>query len=89
MRHSSCRNHRSFPAVNRLFAALASVVLLCFPVCAQVAETNIVPANTDNTAADHATVQASPATIGTNIIRGRVVQVTFRPTLTFLNLDKP
>jgi len=89
MRNSSRRNRCAFPAVNWLFAALAFAILLCLPVLAQVADTNAVPANTDSTAADHPTAEASPATIGTNIIRGRVVQVSFRPTITFLNLDKP
>ena len=89
MRHSSRRNHCAFPAVKWLFAVLASVVLLCLPGLAQVTETNTVPANTDSTVADNPRAEASPASIGTNIIRGRVVQVSFRPTITFLNLDKP
>lgn len=82
MGHSSRRSRLAFLAMNRLFTGLASLVVFCWAGFAQTVDTN-------SPAADHPMPGASPATVATNVFCGRVAQVTFRPTITFVNLDKP
>ena len=69
-------------AVNRLFAALASAILVSLPGLAQPTDTNL-PTTV------HPAAEANQFIGTTNTLRGRVAQVTLRPTLTFLNLDQP
>jgi hypothetical protein len=66
-----------------------ALVLLCLPGFAQQADTNSVPVSTNSLAAAQATAETNQPVVWTNVIRGRVVQVSFRPSITFLNLDKP
>jgi hypothetical protein len=86
---TSRRNRLAFAAANRLPALLTCLVFFCLPAFADLADTNSVLATTNSPAADHPSPEASASTAGTSILRGRVAQVTFRATITFINLDKP
>src|SRR2546422_4706890 len=79
---SSRRDRPAFLAVDRLFAALASAVLVSLPGFAH-------PADTNPPTAVHSAPEVNQSIDATNTLRGRVAQVTFRPTITFLNLDRP
>jgi hypothetical protein len=71
-----------------LFSILA---VLIFVIKASAADTN-TPTSSQTKSASPMKIGASDATNyydQTMIVTGKVVQVTIRPTVTFLNLDKP
>ncbi len=67
--------------VNRVFAALASAVLISLTGLSQ-------PTTSNFTATGHLTSEASQLIGETNAIVGKVAEVAYRPAVTFLNLDK-
>jgi hypothetical protein len=74
---------------SRILATLAYAILVSLPGFAQQVDTNSVPVSTNSLAAAQPTAETNQPVVWTNVIRGRVAQVSFRPSITFLNLDKP
>ena len=68
-------------SLNRVFAALASTVLVSLTGLSQPTRPNIA-------ATGHTTFEANALIGETNAIFGKVAEVAYRPAVTFLNLDK-